>query len=412
MKSEYEKIIKNSGNDQDLKRFAYFGYAKCCLNLSQYNLVIKFLHDQKDNEILNKHPQFWLLGSVAHRKMNNNFEKATHFMRLAKQIDLNNEFVQKEAKKLEKLEKFDVKNYVRLLDASAQPLTSVDDFIGTRRSHKKSYRILSIDGGGIRGLIPAIWLREIEMELRKPIFSLFNMIAGTSTGAIIGAALTVPKNLIKNKSLPYSAGDIVDLYMKESKSIFSESGLINSIRSSCYTDTFRSNLFRKYFGDLKINDSVTDLVIPAIHENDRMSTFKFTKIHKDTHVNTLRRIKDNHSFSYYDALMASTAAPTYFPPHRIGEYGEFMDGGLTCNNPSEIAYHEAKSKCNLDRDTKITVLSLGTSTFIPYQNFHEKSYLPKSVFWGKNLKDYVLPPIEGDIDERMGNILHDNYNRW
>jgi hypothetical protein len=344
--------------------------------------------------------------------MNNNFEKATHFMRLAKQIDLNNEFVQKEAKKLEKLEKFDVKNYVRLLDASAQPLTSVDDFIGTRRSHKKSYRILSIDGGGIRGLIPAIWLREIEMELRKPIFSLFNMIAGTSTGAIIGAALTVPKNLIKNKSLPYSAGDIVDLYMKESKSIFSESGLINSIRSSCYTDTFRSNLFRKYFGDLKINDSVTDLVIPAIHENDRMSTFKFTKIHKDTHVNTLRRIKDNHSFSYYDALMASTAAPTYFPPHRIGEYGEFMDGGLTCNNPSEIAYHEAKSKCNLDRDTKITVLSLGTSTFIPYQNFHEKSYLPKSVFWGKNLKDYVLPPIEGDIDERMGNILHDNYNRW
>ena len=151
IKSEYEKIINSNEDNQDLKKFAYFGYANCCLNLSQYKLVIKFLHEQNNNEILNKDCIFWLVGSIAHRKMNNNFEKASHFMRVAKQIDLNNEFVQKEAKKLEKLEKLDVKNYVRLLDASTQPLTSVDDFIGTRRSCKTSYRILSIDGGGIRG---------------------------------------------------------------------------------------------------------------------------------------------------------------------------------------------------------------------------------------------------------------------
>lgn len=238
------------------------------------------------------------------------------------------------------------------------------------------------------------------------------MIAGTSTGAIIGAALTVPKNLIKNKSSPYSAGDIVDLYMKESKSIFMDSGLFNSFRFSSYSDTFRSECFRKYFGDLKIKDSLTDLVIPAIHDNDRMSTFKFSSVYNDRHVNSLLRIQNTSMFSYYDALMATTAAPTYFKPHRIEEFGEFMDGGLTCNNPSEIAYHEAKSKCCLSKDTTISVLSLGTSNFIPYHNFHEKSYLPQHVFWGKNLKDYVLPPIEGDVDERMSNLLNDKYNRW
>ena len=405
--SMYDKKLKENKDGQDLKISIdlNLGYARCCLSLAKYKLVLNFLNSKR--KLLCNDYRFWLFGSIAHRKMNNNFDKANDFMTEAKRINYSNVIVQKEAKKLEKLKEFNAKNYVNLLDPLTQPLVPMDqDFIGTRRSNKTSYKILSIDGGGVRGIIPSIWLREIEIEMRKPISSLFNMITGTSTGAIIATALTIPKNRFKNTSSPYSAADIVKLYINESKSIFLESNLIDSFRSASYKESFRSEMFKKYFGDIHINKSLTDLVIPAICENDRTSTFKFSKVrHKQD---------DNKNFSYYDILMATTAAPTFFKPHYIPDFGDFMDGGLTCNNPSEIGFHEAMKVYGDESDfiKKISILSLGTGAFIPDSNFHKESFLPKYLFWGKHLKDYVMPPIEGDIDRRMSNLLNNKYHRW
>ena len=396
IKSLYEKIGKDFPDDMNLVRSAYIGYARSCLNLAKFKLVLKFLDDKKNDQNLSRNFNFWLIGSIAHRKINNNYDKASQFMTEAKRIDFNNELVQREAKKLEKLKQFDTKSYISLLDTSVQPHVGIDDLFMTRKTAKNSYKILSIDGGGVRGIIPAIWLCEIEKELKKPMASVFNMITGASTGAIIGAALTVPKNAFTKEPKPYSTADIVNSYMKQSRSVFLESK--DSLNFNMYSD-FRVKIFKDFFDNLELKESLVDIIIPAVCESD-LSTFKFSNF------------DSKNKLSYYDALMATTSAPSYFKPHKISGYGEFLDVGLTCNNPTEIAYHEAIKYYGNDLTNKISVLSLGTGSFIPDSNFHSESYLPKLLYRGRDLKEYVLPPIEGDIDDKMKSLLSYKYHRW
>ena len=89
----------------------------------------------------------------------------------------------------------------------------------SRRSHM-TFKILSIDGGGIRGIIPAIVLEELERTTGKPISTLFDLIAGTSTGGILALGLTRPG---PDGAAKYSAGDLVGLYRREGQRIFSRS---------------------------------------------------------------------------------------------------------------------------------------------------------------------------------------------
>ena len=78
-------------------------------------------------------------------------------------------------------------------------------------------RILSIDGGGIRGIIPAMVLAELERRARGPICTLFDLIAGTSTGGILALGLAKPNG---DRKPAYSAADLIELYEKEGKTIF------------------------------------------------------------------------------------------------------------------------------------------------------------------------------------------------
>ena len=84
----------------------------------------------------------------------------------------------------------------------------------------KRMNILSIDGGGIRGIIPAIVLAEIEKNTGSKIANLFDLIAGTSTGGILALGLTRPGN---DSTPQYSASDLVTLYEEEGRNVFSRS---------------------------------------------------------------------------------------------------------------------------------------------------------------------------------------------
>ena len=84
------------------------------------------------------------------------------------------------------------------------------------------YRILSIDGGGIRGVIPAVLLAEMEKRTERPVSELFDLIAGTSTGGILAAGLSVPD--LANPAVPkFTAGRLLALYEKRGEEIFSRS---------------------------------------------------------------------------------------------------------------------------------------------------------------------------------------------
>ncbi len=408
IKKIYKQIFEKTNNMEDtlnpiFKKNIFFGFAKCLLNLSEFTKTYIFLTTHQD--CLDKEAEFWcILGNIEMKKWFN-YENALHWINKAKTLDHKNTYILEEAKKIENLTKLNTKNYLESLKSPNQSRKKLKVNHSMKRIIEKKYRILSVDGGGIRGIIPAIILNEIEMEMRKPISSVFDMMAGTSTGAIIVSALSIPKKGNSREPL-YTAGDIVDLYYKESRSIFETSNLFDKYllplcrKFTKYKDNGRDALFKKYFRSYTISDSLTDILIPSVSENMRLKTYYFTNF---------KAMKEKaENFTFHQVLMAATAAPSYFYPYEIPGLGPLLDGGITMNNPAEAAYFEAKRIYPEVSD--VSILSLGTSSFIPGSYDFKKS--SNIAYWGLNFVDYVLPPDQGDVDSQISQLLDNKYMRW
>ncbi|HEY9608907.1 patatin-like phospholipase family protein, partial [Allocoleopsis sp.] len=116
---------------------------------------------------------------------------------------------------------------------------------------KFKFKILSIDGGGIRGIVPAKILAEIEKQTKKPISSLFDLIAGTSTGGILAAGLTLPKP--NTKEPKYTAEDLIKIYRERGGEIFYEPFLekimkLDDISRPKYSSDGRDKVLKEFFG--------------------------------------------------------------------------------------------------------------------------------------------------------------------
>ncbi|PKY50148.1 FabD/lysophospholipase-like protein [Rhizophagus irregularis] len=106
--------------------------------------------------------------------------------------------------------------------------------------------------------------------------------------------------------------------------------------------------------------------------------------------------------------MATTAAPTLFPPYKIKDRGIFLDGALHLNNPTIAAYEKA-IQYNAAKE-KISVLSLGTGSYVP-DPLNPDLYRG-SLFWARNLHKVILPQQEGNADSLMYSLLGNRYQRW
>jgi uncharacterized protein len=223
--------------------------------------------------------------------------------------------------------------------------------------------ILSIDGGGIRGIIPAKILTELEEYISlkghgKPLYETFDMICGTSTGAIIavGIALGVP------------AKDILKFYTKEAKSIFPKWPWNLDKLKTIYRPQYSNKKLLKSLHDVYaiphgrtalMNDAKTRLCIPTFNGGSGEINVLKTK-HNDDFVRDFK-IPAHH------AALSSASAPIYFPPHSFtfsNEHGNgtnlnMIDGGLFANNPALIGIFEATDKLNFSFN-EIKILSLGT----------------------------------------------------
>ncbi|WP_395460206.1 patatin-like phospholipase family protein [Wolbachia endosymbiont (group B) of Myelois circumvoluta] len=204
--------------------------------------------------------------------------------------------------------------------------------------------ILSVDGGGIRGIIPAIILAEIESRTKKPISQIFDLMAGTSTGGIVVAGLC------KSNKLQYSANDLVELYQEYGAYIFQSSFWRKSIASwlsgSQYSYRNMEFILNKYFGESTMADVASNLLLTSydIHNSCEF----FFKSWKEKNI----KLKD--------ALRATTAAPTYFTPKRLKisqTERVLIDGGVFANNPAACAYASGK---RLFPNDDILLLSIGT----------------------------------------------------
>ena len=259
------------------------------------------------------------------------------------------------------------------------------------------FNILSIDGGGIKGIISAVVIERLERVLRQrtgnsehKIADSFDLIAGTSTGAILAGIYLCPGEDGRPK---YSASDALKLYIENGEFIFKR-GMPWKFRTLLgllgpkYSNQNLKILLTNYLGNLKINEFVKPCLITS-YDMGRGSPAIFTS--------WIGRAS-SHNIYAKDALLASAAAPTYFPPVRIESKRDnknynnsfFIDGGVFSNNPSMCAVAEALKFTENHRIEDISLLSVGNI------RTDENYEYEKAVNYG--LLKWVLPAIDVMMD--------------
>ena len=233
--------------------------------------------------------------------------------------------------------------------------------------------ILSIDGGGIRGLIPAIIIEELARRLKGPaMHEVFDLIGGTSTGGIIAAGLTCP-NPKNKKTAACTPGDLVKLYADEGKDIFYSKLISRIINIGGWQEerysaaTLEEKLQARLGANTLIADGLTKVLITAYDIHQREAVFM-------TNCDM-----ENAKFRFWEAARGSSAAPTYFEPALVENLAKpagddqrkipLIDGGVFANDPVLAAYVEARKLWQAASDSFV-VLSLGTgrqNRKIPYQ---------------------------------------------
>ncbi len=208
------------------------------------------------------------------------------------------------------------------------------------------FQVLSLDGGGLKGLFTACFLAEWEQRAGRPVSAAFDLIAGTSTGGIIALAL----------GAGFPAARIVEFYRKHGPSIFPEEpleafGLARQAVGSRYRPEPLEYVLDEYFGSRLLGDSSTRLVIPAYHAEQGIYIFK-TAHHQRLLVDCNERMAV--------VARATAAAPTYLPPLELEPGLRLIDGGMWANNPVQIAVNEALGYLAVPQP-RIAALRVGTT---------------------------------------------------
>jgi patatin-like phospholipase/acyl hydrolase len=247
-------------------------------------------------------------------------------------------------------------------------------------------RVLAIDGGGIRGLIPALVLAEIERRTGRRIAQLVDLIAGTSTGGILACALSRPD--------PLPASEIAGLYDREGPKIFDRS-LLKTITSADgylderYDDKGLISALRTYLGETRMAEATVPILLTSYDLEARAAV--------------LLRSGDTGDVSMVDAAHATSAAPTYFEPVRVGGR-TLVDGGVCAVNPAMTAFAEVAG------ETLDVLASLGTGEHtrpLPYDKVKGWGKLS----WAQPIIDVVFDGSADTVDDQLARLTGPRYVR-
>jgi len=219
-------------------------------------------------------------------------------------------------------------------------------------------KVLCVDGGGIRGLIPALVLAEIEQRTGRRIAELVDLVAGTSTGGIVACGLTRPGP--DGRPL-YSAQELADIYVEEGPRIFHRS-LLKRIFSvggwidERYEDDGLNSALARYLGDAKLSDAVTDVFVTAYDISGRFAFFFRSARARDDPA---------YDFPLVQVGRATAAAPSYFEPTEVTDVAgtrtyPLIDGGVYAVNPSMCAFADVAAAGRVGELE--LMLSLGTAS--------------------------------------------------
>lgn len=296
----------------------------------------------------------------------------------------------------------------------------------------KKVRILSIDGGGIRGIIPGTILTYLERQLRQKtgnknahLGDYFDMLAGTSTGALLSLLYLCPN---ENNTYKYTAHQALEVYLEYGHNIFDVS-FWKKLRSAGglldekYDVKALEETLALYLSDKKLSQTLKPCLITSYDILNRKAHF-FSSIHA----------KGSQVYDYYlkDVARATTAAPTFFEPARIKSiYGithDLIDGGVFANNPALCAYAEARTtdfsvalknteKPSHPSAKDILLVSIGTGT--SQEAYRYKAYKDASILaWARPIMDIMMSGNSETVDFQLQQLYRslsstnsDNYYR-
>ncbi|KAG8384397.1 hypothetical protein BUALT_Bualt04G0113800 [Buddleja alternifolia] len=260
-------------------------------------------------------------------------------------------------------------------------------------SQGKLITILSIDGGGVRGIIPGVILHYLESQLQEldgedaRLADYFDLIAGTSTGGLVTTMITVPD---KNKRPLYAAKDLIPFYLEHCPKIFPQTrgvfaGVIDmfkAVRGPSYDGKYLRSLLKGMLGETRLHEALTNVVIP---------TFDIKKLQPVVFSTYMASKNSKMDALLSDICLGTSAAPTYLPAHYFENQGakfNLIDGGLAANNPSLIAISEVTKEVKKKNPDffpmkpmdlgRFLVISLGTGS----AKNEEKYDAAKASKWG------------------------------
>ncbi len=283
----------------------------------------------------------------------------------------------------------------------------------------KKLRVLSIDGGGIRGVLPARVLVALETKLQTQtsnpdarIADYFDLVAGTSTGGILTCLLLRPSGSASGPARrpQYSAEDALGLYVERGKDIFSLP-VAHRIRSGYgvadekYPATGLETAAREYFGDVHLSELLKPCLVTAYDITRRRAHF-FTQHDAD------RAGKD---FFVRDVVRATSAAPTYFECAQIqsssGVPYTLVDGGVFANNPALCAFAEARNGLARARGlapaatpADMILLSLGTGQLTRRYEYSEARNWGV-LGWARPVIDIMMAGVAETVDYQLRQIF-------
>jgi patatin-like phospholipase/acyl hydrolase len=286
---------------------------------------------------------------------------------------------------------------------------------------KKKVRILSLDGGGIRGIVPASVLLYVEeyLQRKKPgttIADHFDLIAGTSTGGILACIYLAPDDNDASKA-KFSASEALDFYAKHGFSIFNASKNSNFKRlwglknATMYDEKNMENLLKEKFKNLRVSQ---------LRKNCLITTYNM--ISKSSFFFSNNEDPNDREFYVHDVTRSTSAAPTYFTPAKIQNIAPNasnendikdminLDGGVFANNPLMCAYAEARNTNFIERNnnkpsaSSMYILSIGTGGGGFKLDNKEKSNKWNLLNWAKSIPDIMMDGSVDTVDFQMNEI--------
>ncbi len=258
-------------------------------------------------------------------------------------------------------------------------------------------RVLSIDGGGIRGIIPALVLAELERRAGRPVADLFDLVAGTSTGGILALALAQPG---RDGRPARTAEELVELYETEGPRIFARD-LLQRIRSvegladERYSAEGLDRALKRYLGDTRLPDALTPVLVTAY----------------DTAAREAVLLSRDDDLAMRDAARATAAAPTYFEALELrvgGRDRSLIDGGVFAINPAMLAYAEV---ARTHPGAEVLLLSIGTGQLtrsLPFEQVSGWGLLE----WARPIIDVVFDGVADTIDLELEALLGPGPGRY